>query len=308
MLFSVVICTYNRAALLAKALDSALAQDYPAEDFEVIVVDNASTDATPQLVQQRLPAHTHLRYEREPVQGLSAARNRGWQAARGQYVAFLDDDAIAPPDWLTSARRLLDTLGELDAFGGPYFACYNAPHPTWFKDAYGSWELTQEGRFLLPSDHLCGGNLFIRRAVFAQAGGFDLQLGMAGGKLAYGEETAFLRHLKENLPGARLYYTPTVRIQHLVMPRKMTLRHQFRQRFQEGRYAYLTNAQGRHTFTLRHLLGLIALPFVIGYEASIGVLLRARSKYPHWQNYYFEILMAHIAQMGKLVERIKHVV
>jgi glycosyltransferase involved in cell wall biosynthesis len=308
MLFSVVICTYNRAALLAQALDSALAQAYPVHDYEVIVVDNASTDDTPQVVQQRLSGHPHLRYEREPQQGLSAARNRGWQAALGRYVAYLDDDAIAPPDWLTSAHRLLDALGELDAFGGPYFACYNAPRPAWFKDAYGSWELASQGRFLLPADHLCGGNLFVRRAVFAQVGGFDPHLGMSGGKLAYGEETAFLHRLKEALPDSRLYYTPEVRIQHLVMPRKMTLRHQLRQRFNEGRYAYLTFANGRHTLTLRHVLGLFALPFVMVFEASIGVLLRNRKRYPHWQNYYFEVVMGRIAQLGKLVERLRNVV
>ncbi len=303
MLFSVVICTYNRAALLEIALDSALAQDYPAHDFEVIVVDNHSTDATAQVTQRRMSQHTHLRYEFEAVQGLSAARNHGWQAARGRFVAYLDDDAQAPHDWLSQAANVLRTHGELDAFGGPYFASYNCPKPDWFRDAYGSWELAPQERFLLPADHLCGGNMFVRRQVFETVGGFDLALGMSGAKPAFGEETAFLRHMRQALPQARLLYSPAVSVRHLVQPRKMRLRYQLRLRFSEGRYAYLVFSDGRHSMGLHHALGLVVMPLVIGLAASVGVLVRHREKYPTWQNYYFEVVMAHVARYGKLVER-----
>jgi glycosyltransferase involved in cell wall biosynthesis len=94
--FSVVICTFNRAEILPRAIESVLAQTFP--DFELIVVDDGSTDATGDLV--RAATDPRVRYVRQDNQGLSAARNAGVGASSGRYVVFLDDDDIAMPIWL----------------------------------------------------------------------------------------------------------------------------------------------------------------------------------------------------------------
>ena len=96
-LISAIICTYNREQYLGLAIDSLLQQDFA--EFEVIVVDNASTDGTRQVVEARLP-HAKLRYIYEPITGLSVARNTGAKIAQSSILAYLDDDAIATPQWL----------------------------------------------------------------------------------------------------------------------------------------------------------------------------------------------------------------
>src|SRR3954462_16013674 len=89
-LISVVLCTRNRADLLKIALDSLVAQAYPRDDFEVLVIDNASTDHTPQIVAQ-YDSLGIMRYIQEPNIGLCVARNTGWQSARGRLIAYFDD-------------------------------------------------------------------------------------------------------------------------------------------------------------------------------------------------------------------------
>ena len=96
---SAVVCTLNRATYLARAVESLVNQTYPKEYYEIIVVDNGSTDNTREVVEQ-FSQCAIIRYIYEPVKGLSQARNTGWQAAAGKYVAYLDDDAIARPRWL----------------------------------------------------------------------------------------------------------------------------------------------------------------------------------------------------------------
>jgi glycosyltransferase involved in cell wall biosynthesis len=95
---AVVIATHNRASYLEKALDALSAQTLPSHTFEVIVVDNASTDATREVVSGRIRASRNLRYLPEPRLGASVARNAGWQATSAPYIAFLDDDAIPAED------------------------------------------------------------------------------------------------------------------------------------------------------------------------------------------------------------------
>ena len=87
---SAIICTHNREDYLGAAIDSLLEQDFA--DYEVIVVDNASTDSTRAIVEARLP-HPQLQYVYEANLGLSVARNAGAAVAKGEILAYLDDDA-----------------------------------------------------------------------------------------------------------------------------------------------------------------------------------------------------------------------
>lgn len=96
------VCTRDRPELLARALRSLLAQSRPADD--IVVIDNAPrTDAAERLVRDDFPS---VRYVREPVAGLDVARNRALAESTRQVVAFLDDDAVAAPDWLAHTERV----------------------------------------------------------------------------------------------------------------------------------------------------------------------------------------------------------
>ena len=95
MKFSVVIPTYNRIGTLRRTLAAATVQAFP--DYEIIVVDDESSDGTPEMVQRAFPS---ARLLRQTHGGRAAARNRGIEAATGDVIAFTDDDCLPPPDWL----------------------------------------------------------------------------------------------------------------------------------------------------------------------------------------------------------------
>jgi glycosyltransferase involved in cell wall biosynthesis len=110
---TILVCTHNRAELLSGVLESLGNQSLGRERFEVIVVDNASTDDTPAVADRcAKQGKLQARYVREPELGLDAARNRGIREARGEIVAFLDDDARARYDW---AEAVLDGFSRHDA-------------------------------------------------------------------------------------------------------------------------------------------------------------------------------------------------
>src|SRR5205807_9766350 len=104
-LITVAICTRNRAASLQKAVDSVLPQ--LSEDIELLIVDNASTDNTPEVAMHLAAANRQVTVCLEDEVGLSAARNKALLQARGQYVLFLDDDAVAEPGWLAAYHQFL---------------------------------------------------------------------------------------------------------------------------------------------------------------------------------------------------------
>jgi len=104
---SAIIITHNRVEYLIKAIQSLLHQSLPKDQYEIIVVDNCSTDHTRETVE-KLSANNKVRYVFEPELGSSKSRNTGLQHARGTYVAFLDDDVITCPDWLEKILHVFE--------------------------------------------------------------------------------------------------------------------------------------------------------------------------------------------------------
>jgi len=114
-----VICTHNRADLLADVLETICKQSLTAPGYEIIVVDNDSEDDTRRVTEAVSHRYSNVRYILEPRCGLSHARNRGLREANGQYVAFMDDDCKAPTHWLAVAKEIIDRVKPA-VFGGPY--------------------------------------------------------------------------------------------------------------------------------------------------------------------------------------------
>ena len=127
---SVVISTHNRAALLPQVVDAIFAQR-GAPPFEVIIVDNASTDGTAALLEGLSARHPELRAAREPRRGVSHGRNLGIALARGPIVAFTDDDVRVSPDWLATMTRRLAEHPEADWIGGRVLPRWTQPPPSW---------------------------------------------------------------------------------------------------------------------------------------------------------------------------------
>ena len=134
--YTVAICTHNHADQLATTLPALSALRTPDEAWELLIVDNASTDATSEILAR---ADWHVagienRVVREERLGVANARNRAVIESRGEYVLFLDDDETPDPDWLRAMERHIARYAP-DAVGGPYRVIFEgAPRPAWLQD------------------------------------------------------------------------------------------------------------------------------------------------------------------------------
>ncbi len=167
---SVVVCVFNGARTIRDTLDGLRRLDYP--DFEVIVIDDGSTDATPTIA-----GGYDVRLISTANQGLSCARNTGWQAASGEIVAYIDDDAWPDPHWLQYLAYRFST-GDYVGVGGP-----NIPPPqgalvaACVASAGGPTHVLVADRDAM---HLAGVNMAFRRSALAAIEGFDSRYRVAG--------------------------------------------------------------------------------------------------------------------------------
>jgi glycosyltransferase involved in cell wall biosynthesis len=192
---SVVVCTYNRADMLSTALESLVQQTLDKRLYEVIVVDNASSDATPEVLRglRARYGEWNIVLAREDRLGLGYARNAGVREARGAYVAFMDDDAWADKDWLKLALGCFEYVKPTPfVVGGPILPFYDSPRPAWFKDEYEIRTWGQKPRFLRQGESFSGSNIIFNKDIIETYGGFDVQVGMKGYHLSVGVETNLL--------------------------------------------------------------------------------------------------------------------
>jgi glycosyltransferase involved in cell wall biosynthesis len=304
MLISVVTYTFNRADILTALLESIASQTLDPRMFEFIVVDNHSTDRTRALLESFCSRYSNFHYFYEEKQGTSYARNRGWREAQGETIAFIDDDGKAFPGWLEVAVGIIQEV-KPDVFGGPVLPYYTSAKPEWFKDAYATIGHGENARQLEPDEFFSGSNLFIRREILEVTNGFNEHLGPHGTRFGYGEETDLQRRIRKKFPEMCFYYDPRLYIDHLYREEKFSLLWQVRAKFVLGRFSYLAFRNGEDKLKIRHLLGLVIMPFLIGYGLTLGALCRDRKEFYYPQNYYFEKLLNQIRLFGKLVERLR---
>jgi glycosyltransferase involved in cell wall biosynthesis len=221
---SAIICTHNRADYLGAAVDSLLNQDFSG-DFEIVVVDNASSDRTREIIESR--AHPRLRYVYEAVTGLSVARNTGAQSAQGEILAYLDDDAVASPQWLRILYNAYQTDETLAVAGGKVTLIWppGMTPPIWLSDGLaGNLGLYDLGHEVVHIDRPGltprGLNYSIRRVFLDQVGGFDINLGRVGKKLLSNEELR-MTELALNL-GWSVAYLPEALVAHHVALERLT--------------------------------------------------------------------------------------
>ena len=135
MLITVAICTLNRAELLRRTLESSAAMRVPPQlDWELVVVNNGCTDHTDELIAA-FAGRMAVRREFEPQRGVSNARNRAVDAARGDYIVWTDDDVIVNPAWLAAYAEAFRRWPEAAVFGGPILPRYEAPVVKWVLEA-----------------------------------------------------------------------------------------------------------------------------------------------------------------------------
>lgn len=307
VLISVVLCTYNRCDLMAAALRSLCEQSLEPSLYEIIVVDNNSTDHTKQYVTEVRRTHTHVRYCFEGKQGLSYGRNAGFRAARGFYVAYVDDDCTAPKEWLCVAQKIIEQVGPV-MFGGPYRPFYNVTKPQWYRDSYGSYDVGSVGRELATDEYLSGTNMFFRRSVLERIGGFSPEVGMVGERLGYGEETVIQRRICREYREEVIYYDPRLIVFHLVRAEKMSILWCARQMFVSGRdwQRVLYETAYEHVHAVRSCVRVGRALLLLVKGLIQGVVARDRSRYPFVANYFYEVVFVQLQVLGAAYEQLTH--
>jgi glycosyltransferase involved in cell wall biosynthesis len=198
---SVILCTYNRCNILPNAIESILTQKTDGVRYEVIVVDNNSTDQTRQVIESFIArGQGNLRYVFEGKQGLSHARNAGIENSRAPIIAFFDDDERVAPDWVATIKQSLDEHAEVDFIGGKILPRWTGEPPAWLVSQlhWAPVALTDYGDTPFYSNTenpvcLIGGNLGIRRAAFDLIGLFNPELQRMKGNIGSEDQELLLR-------------------------------------------------------------------------------------------------------------------
>ena len=230
---SVVICAYteDRFDDLSDAVESARAQTLP--PLEVIVVSDHNRELADRV---RNALRDVIVVENREQRGLSGARNTGVAAARGDVIAFLDDDAVAAPDWL---ERLIDAYRDdaVVGVGGAVESRWVSGRPTWFPTEF-DWVVGCSYRGLpkqtTPVRNAIGANMSFRRRVFDSVGGFRSGIGRVGTRPVGCEETELSLRVHERWPEAAIVYEPAARVRHTVPESRASWRYFVSRCYAEG--------------------------------------------------------------------------
>lgn len=233
------ICTHNRADMLSDAIQSLLSQTALSAQYEIIVVDNHSTDDTVAVVQgwQQSYGTERLRLLQEPHLGLSYARNRAVQAAYGEIIAFMDDDGLADIGWLAALLEAYETFPDAWAVGGKVLPAWEGERPSWLTDSLlpqlSMLDLGDTAHPLKEGEELFGTNCSFRRCAFDELGLFRTDLGRRGSQILGSEETEFQVRILQ--VGKDVVYIPNAVVHHCVTPERLQPRYFIKLAYGKGR-------------------------------------------------------------------------
>ena len=226
-MLSVIICTYNREKYLYNVLKSIAENDFPADRYEIVLINNNSTDRTEEECRRFVEdfPEVRFRYFMEPQQGLSYARNRGVTESEGDVLVFVDDDALVNKIYLQTYADFFDRHPEIEAAGGPIIPRYETGEPAWMSHytkalITGYKDLGNKIREFPKGDYPGGGNAAYRASVFKAVGLFNVELGRKGDSLIGAEEKDIFDKMTSRK--MRFYYLPTAILYHLIPEKKLT--------------------------------------------------------------------------------------
>ena len=294
---SVAVCTYNRADVLPKCLESLANQTADTELFEVLIIDNNSTDNTKEIAIEFCEKHSNYKYISEEKQGLSHARNRAIDEAKGKYVAYIDDDAIADKNWIEKIFSVIQNNKDIAAFGGKILPWYNTEKPKWFKDEFALHSYGDKHLQLSLKNYpfgLSGSNMIFKKDILAKYNGFSAEYGMAGNKIAFGEESLLFNKMLKN--NENVQYFPDLFVYHLVSEKSYSLKNAFRRSIQNGkaiaqiRGSKLLSIDFVKKFCMFSLAFFELTIFIIPGFFSKAFLYKKLKKFGYFVGYIAEIL------------------
>lgn len=236
---SLIVPTYNRAQSLSYLLDSLTLLESVALSWEVIVIDNASSDLTSEVVAQKaatLPFDIRYVYEAKP--GLHQGRHRGAREARGDILAYLDDDVLLTPTWLHGSFLIRN--GNADIVAGRVLPRWETHPPDWlfsvFRNGICSYlsllDIGDEIKEISP-DHVFGCNFFIRKALVFSAGGFHPDSVPPDRICFRGDGETGLMAILHNL-GHKFAYDPNATVYHVISGDRLTIEYICKRAYNQG--------------------------------------------------------------------------
>lgn len=258
---SVVLSTYNRVQVLPRALESLLDQDHDGARYEIVVVDNNSTDATRESITSFAAKVAKLRYVFEPKQGLSHARNTGIRSARAPLIAFTDDDVRVSRDWVSTIARLFQDHPEVACVGGKVLPSWSGPWPSWLtREHWGPLALLDYGDTPFHVDttrRLCliGANSAYRREVFDRVGMFAPRVQALGREVGTEDHELLLRLWRA---GGQGLYWPRLIVMSDIAPERMQRAYHRRWHHRHGRFSAIMREEEMEQTTVGRLFGVPA--------------------------------------------------
>lgn len=227
-MISVILCTYNRDKYIYNVLKSVAENDFPFDGYEIVLVNNNSTDNTMsecERFHQDFPQVEFACFV-EPRQGLSYARNCGISHAKGDILVYVDDDATVNTEYLKTYKEFFDRNHAAVAAGGPILPQYESnQEPEWMSHytrqlITGKLYLGDKEKEFPKGAFPGGGNAAYRKSVFNEVGTFNVELGRKGNNLIGAEEKDLFDKMTSK--GMKFYYLPTAILNHIIPDKKLT--------------------------------------------------------------------------------------
>jgi glucosyl-dolichyl phosphate glucuronosyltransferase len=316
-MISLIFPTRNRAEMLELALESIVKQTLSNDLFEVLVVDNGSTDQTADIVDKFAKQLTNLRYIFDLEPGLHIGRHRGMLESRGDILVFADDDIEAFPSWLESIKESFSD-NDVAMVGGNNLPIFLNTPPKWLKSLWINSEKHHKYKILaalsiiefpykditeIDPSYIWGCNFSIRKSILFEAGGFHPD-GMPEDLICYrGDgETHVSSFVKKSK--FKAVFHPKASVYHKVTPERMTFDYFFKRGYNQGISNSYSNIREfgirvssiRNNFivTNLHILAIKLLGYMFFYVKKIKVKLEQKrgviSGYMDHQRMYKESL------------------
>jgi glucosyl-dolichyl phosphate glucuronosyltransferase len=225
-LIDVAICTHNRPELCERAVASALAQSGEGARATIFVVDNGGEIAARDRLEKSVGSLPRVTYLADAHAGLSRARNTAMDRSSARYLAFMDDDAVATPDWLQALLTAFRSFENAGVVGGPVEPEFEIPPPPWFSDRLRSYISAVDWggslRVASAREWFAGTNFAIDLSAVRRTGGFREDLGRVGSGeiLLSGEETELCTRLIE--AGYLAIWQPHATVRHRTSADRLT--------------------------------------------------------------------------------------
>jgi glycosyltransferase involved in cell wall biosynthesis len=241
---TVAIPTYNRARLLGQTLAGITRQDFPADQYEVLVIDNNSPDNTREVSAAFAAGAPAVRHVLETRQGLDHARNRAIAEARGEIIVFADDDILVEPDWLRElvAPLLSDHSRRIGAVGGEVIPVFPDGLPPWLAGAHRPLAFRTDPGPLPPHQTPMGASLAFPKRAFERCGMFSTGLDRRGQALFSGGDGEMVRRLRA--AGLEIWFAPAAKALHQMPASRLTFRYATRHAFDSARSRVVDHVGG----------------------------------------------------------------